>query len=380
MGALRILHLADLHLGWAPAFLGERAAEWQRQRDQVLKTAVDFALKPENAIDLVLIAGDLFDTHVPEAGVAEEAMRQLRRLTAAGIKVVTVPGNHDEITYLDSVYRRRAEEWPGVLVQNPNAEKVVSFSIKGEACHVYSLAYTGGVTRTEPGEQNFSHSGEAGWHIAAFHGSLDWDAGDRSLPLAGDALARAGYNYVALGHIHRGGEKRLGQTLAVYPGLVAGKGWHDPGCGEVAVAVLDKGGGLPRVERHPLECPPCCVFQRLEVDAGRYSAAEELSRAVAEQVLPGGMVSVVLKGVPEFALDAEKLRGDLSESAYYVEVVDETESYPAHLLAAWAKENTLRGYFLRRMQERLAEAGEDEQKRRTAERAIVKGLKALGMK
>ncbi|WP_324667949.1 hypothetical protein [Geochorda subterranea] len=47
------------------------------------------------------------------------ALEQFRRLEAAGVRVVTVPGNHDEITCADSVYRERASEWPGLLVQSP---------------------------------------------------------------------------------------------------------------------------------------------------------------------------------------------------------------------------------------------------------------------
>src|SRR5690606_42061096 len=52
-----------------------------------------------------------------------------------------------------------------------------------------------------------------GVHLAVFHGSLDWDAGDRSLPLMSPALAAAGYDYIALGHIHRPGEKKVGPGL-----------------------------------------------------------------------------------------------------------------------------------------------------------------------
>ncbi len=57
---------------------------------------------------MVIIAGDLFETHKPEPALVEEVVAQLERLERAGVAVVTVPGNHDEITYADSVYRVHA--------------------------------------------------------------------------------------------------------------------------------------------------------------------------------------------------------------------------------------------------------------------------------
>ncbi|MEW6046680.1 MAG: hypothetical protein AB1609_09395 [Bacillota bacterium] len=122
----RLLQLADLHLGWAPGYMDEpRRAERRRRRDELLRRAV-----------------------------------------------VTVPGNHDEITYADSVYRERARDWPGVLVQNPVPEHVSTLSVAGIPVHVYSLAYTGGLTPTRSALARFPRIGEPGFHLGAFHGTL----------------------------------------------------------------------------------------------------------------------------------------------------------------------------------------------------------------
>ncbi|WP_374713305.1 DNA repair exonuclease, partial [Symbiobacterium terraclitae] len=222
---IRILHLADLHLGWRPAFMPrDRAEERRRRRDTLLERAVDLALDRRNGIDMVVIAGDLFETHRPEEPLVAAVMGQLRRLEQGGVPVVTVPGNHDEITYPNSVYQNHREDWPGLLVTNPNPAHVASLTVQGAAVHLYSLAYTGGVTQTQPPVNRFPKVDGPGVHLAVFHGTLgDW-GGDRSLPLDPAALAKAGYDYVALGHIHKPGEVRLGRGLAVYPGAVEGKG------------------------------------------------------------------------------------------------------------------------------------------------------------
>ena len=139
---LKFLHLADLHLGWEPRFLGERAAGWQQERDSILAAVVDYALAPGSGIGLVLIVGDLFDCHNPSQALVNEVMLQLKRLVDQGLQVVTVPGNHDEISYPDSVYRQQANTWPGILVRNPHPAHVATFNVNGETCHLYSLAYT----------------------------------------------------------------------------------------------------------------------------------------------------------------------------------------------------------------------------------------------
>ena len=87
---LRVLHTADVHLdsdgGGNP---GQRAAHHERDR-RVFRRIVDRALT--DTVDLLLIAGDLFDhNRVPDETV-EFARTELDRLRQP---VIILPGNHD---------------------------------------------------------------------------------------------------------------------------------------------------------------------------------------------------------------------------------------------------------------------------------------------
>ena len=177
----------------------------------------------------MIIAGDLFETHRPGPELVETVLRELRRLEQANIPVLTVPGNHDEITYHDSVYRQRRNDWPGFLVTNPLPEKVTSLHLEDTPFHFYALAYTGGLTKATELLREFPPAADSGVHVGVFHASLDWEAGERSMPVSSQGLAAAGYDYVALGHIHRYQEKTVKQTLMLYPGAVEGKTFADPG-------------------------------------------------------------------------------------------------------------------------------------------------------
>lgn len=367
---IRILHLADLHLGWKPAFLGPKAAERQRERDRLLTRAVDLVLEKE-PVDVVFIAGDLFETHTPPDGLVESVIKDLERLDAAGVAVVTVPGNHDEITYPDSVYRRQSHRWPGVLVQNPMPEKVASLAVKGTTLHVYSLAYTGGLTRVSPPLTNFPREDEPGVHVAIFHGSLDWEAGERSLPLSSAELARAGYDYVALGHIHQAIERDAGPGKAVYAGATEGKTFNDPGTGAFCFARL--GQGSARVERIPVPVRP---ILELRLDVTDLEDGDAVVAKAWESADEDAIVRLRLTGAAAAPLSVEALQERLNDAFYYVEIVDDTALLDEGAIARLAAEPTVRGQFVRRMQQGLAEAEDDEQ-RALWQGALRRGLAAL---
>ncbi|MBD3333901.1 MAG: hypothetical protein GF355_00110, partial [Candidatus Eisenbacteria bacterium] len=117
----KILHLSDLHLGYRPRGLGDRARDHRRVRDQVLSRSVAWCLgDAREAVGAVLITGDLFESPHPEPALVEAVLDDLSRLSGRGIPVITVPGNHDELTYPDGVYRRHADRWPGTLVTRPH--------------------------------------------------------------------------------------------------------------------------------------------------------------------------------------------------------------------------------------------------------------------
>lgn len=369
---IRILHLADLHLGWRPAFMPhDKAEERRRRRDALLERAVDLALDRRHGIDIVVIAGDLFETHRPEEPLVASAMAQLRRLEQGGVPVVTVPGNHDEITYPNSAYQNHREDWPGLLVTNPNPAHVATLTVQGTVVHLYSLAYTGGITQTQPPVNRFPRIDEPGVHLAVFHGTLgDW-GGDRSLPLDPAALGQAGYDYVALGHIHNPGEVRLGKGLAVYPGAVEGKGFDDPGTGQFTIACIDPGG--VKLERVPAGAQPVVVH---DLDVSAMADAAQVTAAVAALADPGAIVRVRLTGSAPDLLNAEAIQAHCAHHFFYLDVVDETDSLSPQRLDRWAEERTILGEFIRRMRRRL-EAEQDPGERAVLEQALRRGVQAM---
>src|SRR2546428_1026320 len=92
-GGLKLLHVADVHLGKAFQMLGAQGAAQRRTLEDTFVRAVDLAIAQQ--VHVVLIGGDLFDSPRPSATLVELAERQLRRLDDRGIWVAMVAGNHD---------------------------------------------------------------------------------------------------------------------------------------------------------------------------------------------------------------------------------------------------------------------------------------------
>ncbi|MDP2858122.1 MAG: DNA repair exonuclease [Bacillota bacterium] len=398
--AVRCLHLADLHIGWRPRDFGGKEEQRGRERGGLMKKAVDHALDRSSGIDLALVAGDLFETHNPKPHLVEEVIQQLQRLCDAGVPVVTVPGNHDEITYTTSVYKVSAERWPGLLVTCPQPGLAARLDIKGTQVFIYSLAYTGGVTRTSPPVRDFPHTGEAGVHIGVFHGSLGWSGGDRSLPLDAEALGAAGYDYVALGHFHGFSSVTLGKSgsrtregsgsplasgsfsgapssggrKAVYCGMTEARGFSDPGTGFFVVATV--GPGNAEVETVDAGVRKCLT---VTIDLTGLAGLPELEsrlRSIAAQAGPDAMLQVSLQGNAGFHFDVESLLGNMKPLVYHLELSSDATFLDAEEIDQWATEPTIRGEFIRRMRRHLA-AATCERDRAILEKALSHGLRAL---
>ncbi len=95
---MKILHTSDWHVG--KVLKGRDRSD---EHDAVLRSIIQTARNED--VDVVLIAGDLFESSAPSPKAQGLVMRALLALREDGRQVVAIAGNHDNASLLDNVYR-----------------------------------------------------------------------------------------------------------------------------------------------------------------------------------------------------------------------------------------------------------------------------------
>jgi exonuclease SbcD len=125
---MRVLHTGDWHVG---------KTLHRRQRleevDRVLGEVV--AIARDEAVDLTLVCGDVFDHFAPSAEAERIVYRALLGLREAGSAVVVIPGNHDNAKRFGAV--EQLSEAAGIVVvpevRRPGAGGVVEVASRDGA-------------------------------------------------------------------------------------------------------------------------------------------------------------------------------------------------------------------------------------------------------
>jgi exonuclease SbcD len=257
---MRLLHTSDWHLG--RSFHGASLLDEQAEAlDRIV------LLAREAAVDLVVIAGDLYDRAIPPAEAVSLFTDTLARLRSAGIAVVAIAGNHDSHVRV-SVYDQLLSDL-GVTIRGAVTRAtepvLVQPAAGGDAVAVYPLPYLEPVVdgprllarleeeREEEREKaapepagtvesppsRFSHEATTRLALARIQRDLARRPGGRSVLVAhtfvtgglGSDSERelsvgqvdrvsvetfAGFDYVALGHLH--GSQQLDGPRLAYSG------------------------------------------------------------------------------------------------------------------------------------------------------------------
>ena len=120
---MKILHTADWHLG-------KRLDRFSRLEEQVLVMNEIVEIANEQKVDLVMIAGDLFDNFNPGVEATELFYKTLKKLSLNGQRpVVAISGNHDSPSLIDAP-DPLARECGIILIGHPRAE-VTPFEVDG---------------------------------------------------------------------------------------------------------------------------------------------------------------------------------------------------------------------------------------------------------
>jgi len=251
---MKFLHVADLHLdsplrtqAARDSAMGESLRAASRQ---VLARLVDAAVA--EGVDAVLFAGDTFDSDVADVASRAALATELSRLARAGIPSVLIQGNHDALLDLG----RYGPVSDALTVLTPDAPTVRI----GEAS-IHGMGFTA-THMAESLLPRYPRPDPGRWNIGLMHTSLDGAAGhDPYAPCALPDLIGHGFDYWALGHIHKRTMHEGEGTLVVMPGIPQGRSIREAEGGSATLVEIDLAG--VRAREVPLEL---LRFARVPVD------------------------------------------------------------------------------------------------------------------
>ena len=281
MARFRFIHAADLHIDSPLVGLTAKSESFAERVENASRQAFEnlTLLAKEERCSFIVIAGDLFDGEWRDYHTGLFFVDRMRRLRDAGIQVFIVLGNHDA----ENRFVRRLEFADNVRVLSANTPETVRLEDIGVASHGRSfprrdltenLALT--YPRALPGLLN----------IGVLHTACTGrDGHELYAPCTVGELINLGYDYWALGHVHK--HEILNQDPPiVFAGNLQGRHVRESGPkGAVLVTVDD--GRVVAFEHRALDVIRWSVE---EIDVGKCTdidAIHDLARERLEELTDG---------------------------------------------------------------------------------------------
>ncbi len=264
---IRILHTADIHLdsplrGLAP-YEGAPVEALRAATRHAFERVIELTF--DEKVDLLLIAGDLYDGDWGDYRTGLYFVSQMAKLHDARIPVCIVAGNHDA----RSVITRSLRLPPNVHLLPAAAPKTVVLDELGIAVHGQSFA-----TRSVQQELARGYPAPVAglFNIGLLHTSADGREGhDTYAPCTVAGLASKGFDYWALGHVHRR-EVLSRAPWIVFPGNLQGRHARETGA-KGATLITVEGAGVAQVEHRVLDV---VRWSLCEVEADGAAHGEEV--------------------------------------------------------------------------------------------------------
>lgn len=245
---MRFIHTSDIHLD--SPLQGLEAHEdapvnaIRGATRQAFDNLIDLAV--EEKVDFVLIAGDLYDGDWKDYNTGLFFAGRMGLLQRAGIRVFIVSGNHDAASQITRVMPLPAN------VTLFSSRKPQSVQLDDLGVIIHGQSYSSRAV-TENLAAQYPHRAANFFNIGMLHTSLTGREGHADYaPCTVDELKAKGYDYWALGHVHKREVVAEEDPWIIFPGNIQGRHIREAGVkGATLVTVED--GRIVEVKERELD-------------------------------------------------------------------------------------------------------------------------------
>ena len=368
---VRLLHTADVHLGAKFPGLGDKGAVQREQVRASFKKLVSLTLAED--VDIILIAGDLFDANQQPQKNIDLVIEQFGLLAAKNIPVCLIPGTHDCFDSA-SIYRKVnfVERYPNLTLFTGEGWEYKEFPALGLT--VYGKANHSNRSYNSPLE-GLKRLTESRFHVAMAHGSLNIPGAfaEDDHVFNKEQIQGSQMHYVALGHWHRPYPCCDRGVIAWYSGPpeTISVDQKEPGSALI-VTILDSGKVEIGARQTGLRC-----CDDLEIDLSDLESLSQLKSKIISGAKPDLIRRVILKGLRNQDIRPlpEELEVELSDSFFHLRVTDQSHPRTSELSEDAYTDQLIPAKFIKLMKGHVAACeGED---RDIAEEALQYGLALL---
>jgi len=354
MKVIKILHAADLHLDSPFEGLSASKAALRRSEQRALLGRIA-DLSAAEGVDLVFLCGDLLDS---ANTYYETGAELIRALSAINASVFIAPGNHDFYSS-SSPYARLSLPENIHIFKSTDMERI---ELDELGVNVYGAAYIDSFT--SPDIASFrAKSSDGMLDLLCVHSQTGFS------PVDMRALENSGFDYAALGHIHKpSGLLKSGKTFYSWPGCPEGRGFDECGARYVNLITLSES----RCELKQISVA-ARKYEILNVDVTDKEPLIAINSLMGESTA-SDIYRIILTGEAACAPEVDKLRANLSDLFFELQIIDRT--HPPLDVWSSASEDSLRGLFVRKLKAQYDSALTDSE-RQLALQAARWGLAAI---
>ncbi|SDY67109.1 DNA repair exonuclease [Nitrosomonas sp. Nm33] len=276
---MKFIHAADIHLDSAlkgleryeGAPVDEIRSATRRSFDNLIELAID------EEVNFVLLAGDLYDGDWRDYNTGLYFVERMGRLRDAGIRVYVVTGNHDATSQITK-YLRLPDNVKMFATYTPERVVLEDLDVAIYGQGFASRAVMENLSLAYPqGDPNY-------FNIGLLHTCLDGKPGHEPYaPCTVDGLRSKGYQYWALGHVHKR-EEISRDPWIVFPGNIQGRHIRETGPKGCTLVTVDNGEVLA-VTHRDLDVLRWSLCEVNLTDSETVSDAYEQVRKVLQQAL-----------------------------------------------------------------------------------------------
>ena len=355
---MKFVHIADIHFDTPFTTLSDKGNLGEKRRLEQRKTfkkVIDYI--KENNIEYLFISGDLYEQQYIRQSTIEYINNLFKEIEDT--KIFISPGNHDP--YLKNSYYYNYNWNKNVYIFNSKIEK-----IELEEADIYGFGFDDFYCSKMNLEEIQIENPEK-INIFVVHGTLDASSTEIKdyNPISSAELKKIGFDYIALGHIHKNNFSQNGKII--YPGSAISLGFDELGKhGMITGEIRKDKNELKFIELDGTE------FVEEQLKCTEINSIEELVEKINKiKIEENKLYKIILTGKRNFEINIYDLyKYELNEKI--IKIKDQTK--PNYDVEKISKENTLKGLFVKEIMEEIKNKNYDEQ---TIEKALEIGMEIL---